>query len=58
MSPISVPLKFGLVAHVVTESDDRPPYVPPPVARGEHAETCGCKGCAIERSMKKARAAS
>ena len=46
------PLPFGLIAAVVTEEGDRPVYVPPPVARGAHAETCGCATCAMGRLKK------
>jgi hypothetical protein len=42
-------LKYGLVADVVTEETDRPVYVPPPVDRGAHAETCGCAACVVAR---------
>jgi hypothetical protein len=40
-----VPLHFGLVAEVESEDSDRAPYVPPPIARGEHHEQCGCDAC-------------
>ncbi len=55
MSPLRVPLKFGLVAQVVTDDSDRPPYVPPPIAPGEHAESCGCVQCVMARQSAKKR---
>ncbi len=48
---LHVPLKYGLVADVVTADGDRPVYVPPPVARGAHAETCGCPECVMRRQL-------
>ena len=47
--PIRVPLKYGCVAEVRTEDQDRPPYVPPPVKDHEHAETCRCDRCQGKR---------
>lgn len=49
---LQVPLKYGLVAAVITEESDRVVYVPPPVAYGEHAATCGCPDCRLLRGLK------
>lgn len=43
------PLKYGLAARVVTDETDRAAYVPPPVAYGDHAATCGCRDCVLLR---------
>lgn len=54
--PILMPLKYGLVAAVVSDDTDRAVYVPPPVARGEHAESCGCPDCAMKRQLARKKA--
>lgn len=52
---LQVPLKYGCAATVVIEESDRLTYIPPPVARGDHAATCGCLACALDRRMTKAK---
>lgn len=49
MGWLAIRLTYGLVATVRTEETDRPVYVPPPVAYGDHAATCGCRDCALLR---------
>lgn len=51
--PTVQPLKYGLAATIVTDESDRPVYVPPPVARGDHAATCGCPACVMARVKAK-----
>lgn len=48
--PIRYPLNYGLVAEIVTDESDRPPYVPPPVKDHEHAATCRCDRCQSKRA--------
>ena len=45
------PLKYGCVAHVVIDDSDRPPYVPPPIPKYEHAPNCGCGACVAVRDV-------
>lgn len=48
-----MPLTYGCVAVIITEDSDRLPYVPPPIARDEHAtDTCGCPDCVMLRERK------
>lgn len=50
MPSAHVPLRYGLVADVVTEESDRPAvYVPPPVTPGAHADACGCLDCLVKK---------
>jgi len=49
---IQVPLGYGLVALLVSEESDRPVYVPPPIARADHHDRCGCQACVASRSVK------
>ena len=46
-----VPLKFGLVADVVTDdASDRVPPVPPPAPPSRHHDRCPCDRCVIARA--------
>lgn len=49
----TVPLRYGLIAVVVSEESDRKPYVPPPVARDDHHESCGCVHCVSQRASRR-----
>lgn len=57
MTTLTVRLPYGLVAEVVLEENDRSSYVPPPVPRDAHAETCGCPDCVMLRNRKQRGAA-
>jgi len=51
MTTVSVPLKFGLKAEVLTEDTDRAPYVAPPLPHYEHdAAHCRCEPCTRART--------
>ena len=48
------PLRFGLVAEIVTSDDDRLPYVPPPAPPtdpAQHVAQCPCPKCALQRTL-------
>jgi hypothetical protein len=47
----TVPLRFGLLAIVVSDDSDRGPYVPTPVARDDHHDRCGCSTCVHQRAI-------
>jgi hypothetical protein len=57
MALITVRLKYACIAEVVLDDSDRLPYVPPPVPRDAHAETCGCADCVMLRNRKQRGAA-
>jgi hypothetical protein len=46
-----VPLRYGLLAIVISDESDRGPYVPTPVARDDHHEQCGCPTCVHQRMI-------
>lgn len=48
---LHVPLKFGCAAVVVVDDTDRPAYVPRPLTREEHADTCQCGACRMTRDL-------
>jgi len=48
-----VPLRFGLIALLISEASDRPPFVPPPVAKGDHHQACGCEHCVSLRATRR-----
>ena len=48
-----LPLRFGLVAVIVSDEQDRPPYVPPPMTDREHHERCGCDRCVGQRVLRR-----
>lgn len=49
----TVPLRFGLIAVVISEETDRVVYVPPPVARDDHHDRCGCDHCVSVRATRR-----
>lgn len=49
----TVPLRFGCQAILISEESDRKIYVPPPVARDDHHEACGCVHCASARVTRR-----
>lgn len=49
----TVPLRFGLIAVVISEETDRHLYVPPPVAWDDHHEACGCPTCVSQRATRR-----
>lgn len=53
---IRVPLKFNLVAEIVSDESDRSIYIPPPVHNADHHETCGCPVCVHARQVPVRRA--
>jgi len=51
---LRLPLPLGFVAEILADDDhDRLPYIPPPVAKGDHHETCGCEICVSQRALRR-----
>lgn len=47
-------LDHRFAAIVIEAETDRETYVPPPVARYEHADFCRCETCRLDRRSAKA----